>query len=419
MSYKIKTFGCRLNFYESEVIRKFADKNKIENTTFINSCAVTNKTVRDLKGTIRKLKKEDPKNKIVLTGCAAQIHKEEFNEIEEISTLIGNREKLDNKIYKELSENLENKKIVAVSDILEDKKAQSPVIDSVKDKIRAFVQIQNGCDHRCTFCIIPFGRGNSRSVEYSIIIEQIRNLINKNYKEIVLTGVDLTSYGHDLDDKISLGQLIKKILNDAPELNRLRLSSLDVAEIDPDLFDVIENESRLLPHIHLSLQAGDNMILKRMKRRHSRDDSINLIKKIRDLRPDVVFGSDFIAGFPTETEEMFQNTINLIKECNITFLHVFPFSPRKGTPASRMPQVKGDIIKKRAEVLRQLAKKQITNYYKKVKDQKVSVIVESKNRGRTDNFAKISIPDNFKNGELLNMIVTGHNDYGLTGKVIV
>jgi len=395
LSYKIKTFGCRLNFYESEVIRKFADKNKIENTTFINSCAVTNKTVRDLKGTIRKLKKEDPKNKIVLTGCAAQIHKEEFNEIEEISTLIGNREKLDNKIYKELSENLENKKIVAVSDILEDKKAQSPVIDSVKDKIRAFVQIQNGCDHRCTFCIIPFGRGNSRSVEYSIIIEQIRNLINKNYKEIVLTGVDLTSYGHDLDDKISLGQLIKKILNDAPELNRLRLSSLDVAEIDPDLFDVIENESRLLPHIHLSLQAGDNMILKRMKRRHSRDDSI------------------------TETEEMFQNTINLIKECNITFLHVFPFSPRKGTPAARMPQVKGDIIKKRAEVLRQLAKKQITNYYKKVKDQKVSVIVESKNRGRTDNFAKISIPDNFKNGELLNMIVTGHNDYGLTGKVIV
>ena len=419
LSYKIKTFGCRLNFYESEVIRKFAAENEIKNTTFINSCAVTNKTVRDLKSTIRKLKKNDPRNKIVLTGCAAQIHKEEFNSITEVEALIGNREKLDNKVYKELSEYSGNKTMVAVSDILENKKAQSPVIDKVKDKIRAFVQIQNGCDHRCTFCIIPFGRGNSRSVEYQNIIEQIRKLISENYKEIVLTGVDLTSYGHDLDLKMSLGQLIKEILKDTPELERLRLSSLDVAEIDLDLFDVIKNEPRLLPHIHLSLQAGDNMILKRMKRRHSRDDSVNLINKIRKLRPDVVFGSDFIAGFPTETEDMFMNTVNLIKECNITFLHVFPFSPREGTPASRMPQVNSQIIKRRSKILRELAEKQLINHYRNLKDKKIKVIVESKNRGRTDTFAKVTIPDNFNNGDLLNMIVTGHDNYGLTGRVVV
>ena len=419
LNYKIKTFGCRLNFYESEVIRKYADENKIKDTTFINSCAVTNKTVKDLKNTIKKLKKDEPENKIVLTGCAAQIHTDEFRAIKNVDAIIGNREKLENTTYERLQSQLGSKKYTNISNILEDKKAQSPIIDKVKDKIRAFVQIQNGCDHRCTFCIIPFGRGNSRSVNSDIIIEQIKKLINKGYKEIVLTGVDLTSYGHDLENYVSLGKLIKIILKAVPTLKRLRLSSLDVAEMDEDLLDVIENENRLLPHIHLSLQSGDNMILKRMKRRHTRDNSIQLIKKLKSIRPDIVFGSDFIAGFPTETDEMFMNTVKLIEECSITFLHIFPFSPREGTPAARMPQVPYEIIKKRAKILRSLGEKKLIEYYENLTSKKVSVIVESKNRGRTDTFAKISISDEYKNGDLLNMTITGYNSFGLTGEVVV
>ena len=419
LNYKIKTFGCRLNFYESEVIRKYADENKIKDTTFINSCAVTNKTVKDLKKTIKKLKKDEPENKIVLTGCAAQIHTDEFRAIKNVDAIIGNREKLENTTYERLQSQLGSKKYTNISNILEDKKAQSPIIDKVKDKIRAFVQIQNGCDHRCTFCIIPFGRGNSRSVNSDIIIEQIKKLINKGYKEVVLTGVDLTSYGHDLENYVSLGKLIKIIFKAVPTLKRLRLSSLDVAEMDEDLLDVIENENRLLPHIHLSLQSGDNMILKRMKRRHTRDNSIQLIKKLKSIRPDIVFGSDFIAGFPTETDEMFMNTVKLIEECSITFLHIFPFSPREGTPAARMPQVPYEIIKKRAKILRSLGEKKLIEYYENLTSKKVSVIVESKNRGRTDTFAKISISDEYKNGDLLNMTITGYNSFGLTGEVVV
>tara|TARA_B110001454_G_scaffold215094_1_gene235925 strand:- start:2004 stop:3275 length:1272 start_codon:yes stop_codon:yes gene_type:complete len=419
LNYKIKTFGCRLNFYESEVIRKYADENKIKDTTFINSCAVTNKTVKDLKNTIKKLKKDEPENKIVLTGCAAQIHTDEFRAIKNVDAIIGNREKLENTTYERLQSQLGSKKYTNISNILEDKKAQSPIIDKVKDKIRAFVQIQNGCDHRCTFCIIPFGRGNSRSVNSDIIIEQIKKLINKGYKEVVLTGVDLTSYGHDLENYVSLGKLIKIIFKAVPTLKRLRLSSLDVAEMDEDLLDVIENENRLLPHIHLSLQSGDNMILKRMKRRHTRDNSIQLIKKLKSIRPDIVFGSDFIAGFPTETDEMFMNTVKLIEECSITFLHIFPFSPREGTPAARMPQVPYEIIKKRAKILRSLGEKKLIEYYENLTSKKVSVIVESKNRGRTDTFAKISISDEYKNGDLLNMTITGYNSFGLTGEVVV
>ena len=419
LNYKIKTFGCRLNFYESEVIRKYADENKIKDTTFINSCAVTNKTVKDLKKTIKKLKKDEPENKIVLTGCAAQIHTDEFRAIKNVDAIIGNREKLENTTYERLQSQLGSKKYTNISNILEDKKAQSPIIDKVKDKIRAFVQIQNGCDHRCTFCIIPFGRGNSRSVNSDIIIEQIKKLINKGYKEVVLTGVDLTSYGHDLENYVSLGKLIKIIFKAVPTLKRLRLSSLDVAEMDEDLLDVIENENRLLPHIHLSLQSGDNMILKRMKRRHTRDNSIQLIKKLKSIRPDIVFGSDFIDGFPTETDEMFMNTVKLIEECSITFLHIFPFSPREGTPAARMPQVPYEIIKKRAKILRSLGEKKLIEYYENLTSKKVSVIVESKNRGRTDTFAKISISDEYKNGDLLNMTITGYNSFGLTGEVVV
>ena len=358
---EIKTYGCRLNFYESEVIRKYAKDNNLQNHIFINSCAVTNKTIADLKNEIRKVKKENQQSQVVLTGCAAQIHKKDFEAMSEVDSIIGNKEKLESSTYKTIRES--NKPVKLVGDIFENEQAISPIISKVKNRIRGFVQIQNGCDHRCTFCIIPYGRGNSRSVDPKNIIKQIKLLLEKNYKEIVLTGVDLTSYGSDFEKKISLSKLVKTILNKLPQLNRLRLSSLDIAEIDDELINLYGSEKRLLPHIHLSLQAGDNMILKRMKRRHSREDAINAIERIRAVRPDIVFGADLIAGFPTETEEMFLNSVRLIDECNITFLHVFPFSPRDGTPAARMPQLDREIIKKRAKILRDIGERKITEHY--------------------------------------------------------
>ena len=415
MSYNIKTYGCRLNFYESEVIRKFAKENEIENTTFINSCAVTNKTVANLKNEIRKSKKNDPNTKIVLTGCAAQIHSEEFKKMEEVDSILGNKEKLDSSTYIALSS---NKDITMISDIFEEKKAHSPIIEKIENKIRGFVQIQNGCDHRCTFCIIPYGRGNSRSVEPEEVVQQIETLVKKDYKEIVLTGVDLTSYGDDLNKKSNLAELIKLVLKSIPNLKRLRLSSLDVAEIDSEILKLIENEKRILPHIHLSLQSGDNMILKRMKRRHSREDAIKIVNQIKSMRPETVFGADLIAGFPTETEEMFLNTVKLVDECNLTFLHVFPFSPRTGTPAARMPQVDNKIIKQRAKILRNLGEKKLSEHFEKLKNKKINVIVESSNKGRTDGFAKVSLNKDYPSGQILNMIVTGKNKFGLTGKVI-
>ena len=303
-------------------------------------------------------------------------------------------------------------------DIFEEKRANSPIIEKIENKIRGFVQIQNGCDHRCTFCIIPYGRGNSRSVLPEEIINQIITLVNKDYKEIVLTGVDLTSYGNDLNKKLNLAKLIKLILKSIPDLKRLRLSSLDVAEINSEIINLIEKEKRILPHIHLSLQSGDNMILKRMKRRHSREDAIKIVKQIRSMRPETIFGADLIAGFPTETEEMFLNTVKLVDECNLTFLHVFPFSPRTGTPAARMPQVDKKIIKQRAKILRNLGEKKLTEHFNKLKNKKINVIVENSNKGRTDGFAKVSLSRDYPNGQMLNMIVTGKNEFGLTGKVV-
>ena len=414
---EIKTYGCRLNFYESEVIRKFAKKQNISNSTFINGCAVTNKTIADLKSEIRKIKREKPDRKIVLTGCAAQIHQEEFSKMSEIDAIIGNKEKLEEKTYERLR--TANDKVNEVGDILQESQAIAPIIDKVEQRIRGFVQIQNGCDHRCTFCIIPYGRGNSRSVKPNNVVKQIRNLLEKNYKEVVLTGVDLTSYGHDFEDKKTITDLVKLIFSEVPNLKRLRLSSLDIAEIDDDLTNLIGTEKRILPHIHLSLQAGDNMILKRMKRRHLREDAINKINKIRSVRPDVVFGADLIAGFPTETEEMFNNTIKLVEECNISFLHVFPFSPREGTPASRMPQLNREIIKKRAKILRELGNEQILKYYNKLENTEINLIVESETRGRSDGFAKVNLNQDYGNGNLIKMLVTGSDSSGLSGNIIV
>ena len=414
---EVKTYGCRLNFYESEVIRKFAKKQNISNSTFINGCAVTNKTIADLKSEIRKIKREKPDRKIVLTGCAAQIHQEEFSKMSEIDAIIGNKEKLEEKTYERLR--TANDKVNEVGDILQESQAIAPIIDKVEQRIRGFVQIQNGCDHRCTFCIIPYGRGNSRSVKPNNVVKQIKNLLEKNYKEVVLTGVDLTSYGHDFEDKKTITDLVKFIFSEVPNLKRLRLSSLDIAEIDDDLTNLIGTEKRILPHIHLSLQAGDNMILKRMKRRHLREDAINKINKIRSVRPDVVFGADLIAGFPTETEEMFNNTIKLVEECNISFLHVFPFSPREGTPASRMPQLNREIIKKRAKILRELGNEQILKYYNKLENTEINLIVESESRGRSDGFARVNLNQNYGNGNLIKMLVTGSDSSGLSGNIIV
>ena len=414
---EIKTYGCRLNFYESEVIRKYAKDNNLQNHIFINSCAVTNKTIADLKNEIRKVKKENQQSQVVLTGCAAQIHKKDFEAMSEVDSIIGNKEKLESSTYKTIRES--NKPVNLVGDIFENEQAISPIISKVKNRIRGFVQIQNGCDHRCTFCIIPYGRGNSRSVDPKNIIKQIRLLLEKNYKEIVLTGVDLTSYGSDFEKKISLSKLVKTILNRLPQLNRLRLSSLDIAEIDDELINLYGSEKRLLPHIHLSLQAGDNMILKRMKRRHSREDAINAIERIRAVRPDIVFGADLIAGFPTETEEMFLNSVRLIDECDITFLHVFPFSPRDGTPAARMPQLDREIIKKRAKILRNIGERKITEHYDKLKNKEINLIVESQNQGRSDTFAKVFLDDNFEAGKIIKMLVTGKCQEGLIGNIIV
>ncbi len=414
---EIKTYGCRLNFYESEVIRKYAKDKNLQNHIFINSCAVTNKTIADLKNEIRKVKKENQQSQIVLTGCAAQIHKKDFEAMSEVDSIIGNKEKLESSTYKTIRES--NKPVNLVGDIFENEQAISPIISKVKNRIRGFVQIQNGCDHRCTFCIIPYGRGNSRSVDPKNIIKQIKLLLEKNYKEIVLTGVDLTSYGSDFEKKISLSKLVKTILNKLPQLNRLRLSSLDIAEIDDELINLYGSEKRLLPHIHLSLQAGDNMILKRMKRRHSRENAINAIERIRAVRPDIVFGADLIAGFPTETEEMFLNSVRLIDECNITFLHVFPFSPRDGTPAARMPQLDREIIKKRAKILRNIGERKITEHYDKLKNKEINLIVESQNQGRSDTFAKVFLDDNFEAGKIMKMLVTGKRQEGLIGNIIV
>ncbi len=414
---EIKTYGCRLNFYESEVIRKYAKDNNLQNHIFINSCAVTNKTIADLKNEIRKVKKENQQSQVVLTGCAAQIHKKDFEAMSEVDSIIGNKEKLESSTYKTIRES--NKPVNLVGDIFENEQAISPIISKVKNRIRGFVQIQNGCDHRCTFCIIPYGRGNSRSVDPKNIIKQIKLLLEKNYKEIVLTGVDLTSYGSDFEKKISLSKLVKTILNSLPQLNRLRLSSLDIAEIDDELINLYGSEKRLLPHIHLSLQAGDNMILKRMKRRHSREDAINAIERIRAVRPDIVFGADLIAGFPTETEEMFLNSVRLIEECNITFLHVFPFSPRDGTPAARMPQLDREIIKKRAKILRNIGERKITEHYDKLKNKEINLIVESQNQGRSDTFAKVFLDDSFEAGKIIKMLVTGKRQEGLIGNIIV
>lgn len=408
------TFGCRLNIYESEVMKTHARNAGLKNTIIVNTCAVTSEAERSARQAIRKARRDNPNAEIIVTGCAAQVNTKGFAQMPEIDRIIGNDLKLQAEAW-----GAQGEERVQVNDIMEVKETASHLISGFDDHARAFVQVQNGCDHRCTFCIIPYGRGNSRSVPIGAIVEQVKQLVAQGYKEVVLTGVDVTSYGPDLPGKPTLGQMIKRLLALVPELKRLRLSSLDPVEIDEELWHLIGEEERLMPHLHMSLQAGDDMILKRMKRRHLRQDAIEMANRARELRPDIVFGADIIAGFPTETDEMFENSIKIVKECNLTYLHVFPYSPRPGTPAAKMPQDNAHARKARAARLRDLGKEQEQLFYKSHIGKTAQIVAEKGNMGRTEHFIPVFVTDNdIKPGELKKVRLTGVTDKGMIGELI-
>jgi len=410
---QIVTFGCRLNIYESEVIRTRSKEAGLENAIIFNTCSVTAEAERQARQAIRKARRDHPGKTIIVTGCAVQINPERYASMPEVDRVLGNHEKMQT-----VSFSPENPQKVLVNDIMSVKETAVHLVQSFDDNTRAFIEVQNGCDHRCTFCTIPFGRGNSRSVPMGILFDQVRSLVDKGFTEVILTGVDVTSYGGDLPGNPTLGQMMRRLLAHVPGLKRLRLSSLDPVEVDPDLFHLIENEPRLMPHLHISLQAGADMILKRMKRRHLRDDVIKFCKKVRSLRPDVVFGADIIAGFPTETEEMFAQTLDLVQTCNLTYLHVFPYSKRPGTPAARMPQVEGPIIKERAKRLRDLGQIQLTAFLKTQMGTIQNVLTEKNKRGRAENFAPIAFQENVEPGLLRRVKITGIADAMLTGEIL-
>jgi threonylcarbamoyladenosine tRNA methylthiotransferase MtaB len=399
MSVDIVTFGCRLNTYESEVIRREAGVARRDDIVVVNTCAVTAEAVRQARQAIRRIRREKPAARIVVTGCAAQTEPELFASMAEVDRVVGNEEKLDARLW-QTDEKISVAEIMAVTEM------RPHCIDSVGGRARAFVQVQNGCDHRCTFCIIPFGRGNSRSLPVDDVVAQVRRLTKNGYREVVLTGVDITSYRAG---ETRLGALVKRILREVPELGRLRLSSIDSVEADADLFDVLAEEPRLMPHLHLSLQAGDDLILKRMKRRHSRSDAIAFCERVGRLRPDVAFGADIIAGFPTETEDMFMRSLDLVDECGLTQLHVFPFSPRPGTPAARMPQVDRGVIKERARRLREKGKAALAHYLTHEVGARRRVLTESHALGRTEQFLAVRLARPFMPGEILDLTITDHD----------
>ncbi len=415
-SNQVITLGCRLNTYESEVIQDLATQAGVVNTVFINTCAVTAEAERQARQTIRKIHRNNPNAQIIVTGCSAQINPSQYQKMPEVAKVIGNEEKMQPSTYK----NLQSADKVVVSDIMEVRETAAHLVSGFDGKARAFVQVQNGCDHRCTFCTIPFGRGNSRSVAIGEIVAQIRKLLENGYQEIVFTGVDITAYGADLPGQPTLGQMIRRVLGLVPELKRLRLSSLDPVEIDEDLWQIIGSEEKLMPHLHLSLQAGDNLILKRMKRRHLREDAIRFSQRAKTLRPDVVFGADLIAGFPTETDEMFENSLRIVDECSLTYLHVFPYSPRPGTPAARMPQLDGNIIKERARQLRLQGEAAITRTFGQFVGKSVNVLVEELSeglvKGKTDHFAPIQIVGSASIASVIPVKVTDITNQHLIGQ---
>jgi threonylcarbamoyladenosine tRNA methylthiotransferase MtaB len=402
VSVDVVTFGCRLNAYESEVIRREAIAGGVGDTVIVNTCAVTAEAVRQARQSVRRLKRERPHSRIVVTGCAAQTEADRFAAMAEVDRVVGNEEKFDSRTWASPGK-------IAVTDIMTVRTMRPHVIDSIEGRTRAFVQVQNGCDHRCTFCIIPFGRGNSRSLAVEEVVAQARRLVDNGYREIVLTGVDITGYGADLEGTPRLGAMVKRILRDVPNLARLRLSSIDSVEADSDLLDALANEPRLMPHLHLSLQSGDDLILKRMKRRHARADAISFCADVRCLRPDVVFGADIIAGFPTETDDMFARSLALVDECGLTQLHVFPFSPRPGTSAARMPQVDRADVKERARRLREKGETALRGHLDREVGRRRRVLTESKSLGRTEQFMPVRLAAPIEPGVMLDVTMKAHD----------
>ena len=416
---EIKTFGCRLNIWESQVISDHASKYGHGDLIIFNTCAVTSEAERQARQAIRSTKKDRPDAKILVTGCAAQINPKIWNEMPEVNFVAGNREKLDEKFWENfgINNDIKSPNSIFVDDIMNVKETSEHLVDSFNNHTRGFVQVQNGCDHRCTFCIIPFGRGPSRSVSTQNIINSINSLLKNGVKEVVLTGVDLTSWGGDIFGKPSLGLLVKKILKNIPHLPRLRLSSIDPAEVDFELMDAIENEERLMPHIHLSIQHGDDLILKRMKRRHLNRDVINFVKEVKRRRSDIVFGGDFISGFPTEDGKAHQKSIDLIKAADITYVHVFPYSDREGTPASKMPKVSGADIKKRAKDLRIVAETQRQKFFKTQVGTIQDVLIEKNSVGYAPNYSKIKVNQIVECNSIVSIKILDFDSEGLVGCV--
>jgi threonylcarbamoyladenosine tRNA methylthiotransferase MtaB len=412
---KIITFGCRLNAYESEVMRTHAEAAGDDNLVIINTCAVTAEAERQARQMIRKVRRENPDAKIVVTGCAAQISPEAYARMPEVTRVLGNVEKMDAASF--LFDARANDKI-HVTDIMQVQETAGHLIGGFAERARAFVEVQQGCNHRCTFCIIPFGRGNSRSVPAGLVVERVQRLVAAGCKEVVLTGVDLTSWGPDLPGAPTLGNLVQRILKLVPDLPRLRLSSIDSIEVDDALLEVITGDLRVMPHLHLSLQHGDDMILKRMKRRHLRDQAIQFCADVRGRRPDVVFGADIIAGFPTEDEAAFENSLNLVDACGLTYLHVFPYSEREGTPAARMPQVDKKIRKERAAVLREKGAALLQNYYAAQVGMSADVLVEKEDgSGHSAHFAPVRVSGAVTPGQIVHTRITGHDTKTLFAEV--
>ncbi|WP_193337788.1 tRNA (N(6)-L-threonylcarbamoyladenosine(37)-C(2))-methylthiotransferase MtaB [Devosia beringensis] len=417
MAVETLTFGCRLNAYEATVMKAEAEKAGLDNAVLINTCAVTEEAVRQARRAVRKARRDHPAARIIVTGCAAQTQARSFGDMEEVDLVIGNNDKMQAASYAPLVFGTPLNDKVQVNDIMSVRETAGHLIEGMDGRARAFVQVQNGCDHRCTFCIIPFGRGPSRSVPMGVVVEQVKKLVANGYGEVVLTGVDITSYGPDLPGTPSLGKLVQAILRHVPDLPRLRISSIDSIEADAALYDTVASERRLMPHMHLSLQSGDDMVLKRMKRRHSRDDALAIMAKLRALRPEMVFGADIIAGFPTEDDAMFANTLAIVSEARLTHLHVFPYSPREGTPAARMPQVSQSIARERAKLLRAAGEAEFKALCASRVGRVETVLMERNGVGRTEQYLPVRVPA-AQPGDLLAVRIMASRDAGLVGEAV-
>ena len=409
-----KTLGCRLNTFETETIKSITEKLNYKNLTFVNTCSVTKEAAKNSKKYVRQLKKSSPNNRVVVSGCDAHIEKEAYIKMPEVDVVVGNDVKLDEAVWKDIVKS--GRSGFFGKPNTKSKREKTKILPNFTKRSRAYIEIQNGCDHSCTFCIIPQGRGISKSVPMNMILEKISNLVDKGFKEIVLTGVDITSWGTDIAGNKKLGDLITRILNETPKLPRLRLSSVDVSEMDDRLLHVFKTNERMMPHLHLSLQSGNNLILKRMKRRHSREQAIDLCRSLKAARPELTFGADLIAGFPTENDTMFLDTIKLVDECDISWLHIFPYSGRPNTPASRMPQVGKHEISKRSKILREIAQRKKIQHFARLKDKTLSVLMESEFRGRAEDFTEITTSTPLKTGEIYSLEICDYSADSLVAK---